>query len=313
MSSSSVGKPVLPSIGANTPVIVEDETLSAISAAKPASESLAASSTACPSVLAAPSMSLASSASESTTLTLPDVLSKLRGESSHADAEQLLQDIPVLQEWQCATRPSHKVRDAMMKLGTRWNVPQKTEGKKRSPSEVAKDMEESMLKKAKLVLTSNVSIPATQSASNLDVPATPTMSSPSSAAKPACNHQHSVATPTMSSSSSAAKPAANQQHVFPGDDNLDVLATPTMSCLSSAAKPATSQVHSFPVASESMTLNLPDLLSRLQGNSSQTDAQQLLQDIPVLEEWQRATNPSHKVRDAMMKLGAHWNVPQYAK
>ena len=98
MSSSSVGKPVLPSISANTPDIVDDETMSAISAAKP---------------------------DISTILTSPDVLSKLKGNSSHADADQLPQDLPVLQEWTCATRPSNKVRDAMMKqtvrgFRTRW-------------------------------------------------------------------------------------------------------------------------------------------------------------------------------------------------
>ena len=134
----------------------------ASSAAKPASESPAASSTACANVPADSSTSLAGSAakpatdqqqalsmaSESTTLTLADVFSKLEGNASNADAQQLLQDIPVLQEWKTATHPSNKVRDAMMKLASHWNVTQKAKGKKRTPCEVAKDMEDSMLKRA---------------------------------------------------------------------------------------------------------------------------------------------------------------------
>ena len=295
-ADQSVSKPAMQSDGNPEEASAPGSLLSmfsATSAAKPASESLRASSTACPSTLAAPSMSFASSAakpatgqlhsvavaSESMTLTLSDALSMLTANSSHVDAQQLLQDIPVLQEWQRATRPSNKVRDAMTKLGSHWNVPRNAEGKKRSPSEVARDMEESMLKRARLVLSSSVSKPATQSDNNQDVLVIPTMSSLSSAAKPATNQLHSVVTPTMSP-------------------------------LSSAAKPATNQLHSFPVASESMTLTLPDILSRLQGNSSQTDAQQLLQDIPVLQEWQRARNPGHKIRDAMLKLGTLWDVPR---
>ena len=154
---------------------------------------------------------------ESTTLTLADVFTKLlecrrsfKGESSlcphednfsNAAAQQLLQDIPVLQEWQRVTHPSHKVRDAMMKLASNWKVTQKAKGKKRSPCEVARDIEENMLKKAKLVLTNNVSKSSTQSENNFDEAATQTQASQSSTAKPVLNQLHFVTTPTMSSSS----------------------------------------------------------------------------------------------------------------
>ena len=74
----------------------------------------------------------------------------------------------------------------------------------------------------------------------------------------------------------------------------------------SAAKPATT-------LSESLSSSLPAVLSRLQGSSLQPESQQLLQDTPVLQEWQRATRPSHNVRGAMMKLGSHWGVAQKAK
>ena len=77
---------------------------------------------------------------------------------------------------------------------------------------------------------------------------------------------------------------------------------------SSAAKPARDQLDPSAPASESMNLTLPEAHSRLKGASLQTRAQQLLQDIPILEKWQRAQQPSHEVRDAMMKLGTQWNV-----
>ena len=105
-------------------------------------------------------------ASEGMTLTLPDVLSMLERESLQADAQQLLQDVAVLQEWQRARNPGNKVRDAMLKLGTFWDVPRKVAGKKRAPAEVAQEVEENMLKKAKKMLMDSVAQPATQSDSN---------------------------------------------------------------------------------------------------------------------------------------------------
>ena len=91
-------------------------------------------------------------ASERFTLTLPDVLSRLIGESLQAGARQLVQDVAVLQEWQRARRPSHKIRNAMLKLGTRWGVPGKALGERRPPAEVAQKIEENMLTKAKTIL-----------------------------------------------------------------------------------------------------------------------------------------------------------------
>ncbi len=85
-------------------------------------------------------------------LTLCDVESMLQGDSLPADTQELLQDILVLQEWQRAGQPSNQVRDAMCKLGPRWGVAQKVRGTKRPPAEVAQDLEEKMLKKAKTML-----------------------------------------------------------------------------------------------------------------------------------------------------------------
>ena len=76
----------------------------------------------------------------------------LTGESLQADARQLLQDIPLLQEWHRVRNPSNKVRDAMLKLGTLWDVPRQVEGMRRPPAEVAQEIEENMLKRAKKIL-----------------------------------------------------------------------------------------------------------------------------------------------------------------
>ena len=86
----------------------------------------------------------------------------LKGESLQADAGQLLQDIPVLQDWQRARNPGHKIRDAMLKLGTLWDVPRNVEGKKRPPAEVAQEIEENMLKKAEKILIGSAATPATR-------------------------------------------------------------------------------------------------------------------------------------------------------
>ena len=63
----------------------------------------------------------------------------------------MLEDIAVLQQWKETNNPSHEVRDAMAKLAPRWKVPQKENGKKRPPGEVARDIEESLLDKAKVM------------------------------------------------------------------------------------------------------------------------------------------------------------------
>ena len=54
----------------------------------------------------------------------------------------------------------------MLKLGTLWDVPRHVKGNKRPPAEVAKEVEENMLKKAKKMLIGSVAKPATQSDSN---------------------------------------------------------------------------------------------------------------------------------------------------
>ena len=93
-------------------------------------------------------------------------------------------------------------------------------------------------------------------------------------------------------------------------DTQSSAAKPEMQSTSTVAEPASSQLHCLGVASEITTLTLPNVLSKLQAVSSRADAQQLLQDIPVLQEWQCASRPSHKIRDAMMSLGTRWRIPQ---
>ena len=74
------------------------------------------------------------------------------GRCNEAHVRRFLFAVDTLQAWQSEARPSHKVRDAMTKLGSEWNVPQKTSGKKRAPADVAKDLERELLATARRLL-----------------------------------------------------------------------------------------------------------------------------------------------------------------
>ena len=69
-----------------------------------------------------------SSVAHPTASTLCDIIQevhtvapKLQGNEVKT-AQMLLDDIPILQKWKCVIKPSNEVRDAMLKLGSRWNV-----------------------------------------------------------------------------------------------------------------------------------------------------------------------------------------------
>ena len=59
--------------------------------------------------------------------------------------KKLLADVATLRAWQTEEPASNEKRDAMTKLGSKWNVPQKVAGKKRPPSEIAADLEREIL------------------------------------------------------------------------------------------------------------------------------------------------------------------------
>ena len=65
--------------------------------------------------------------------------------SEETRVKKLLSDVATLRAWQTEEHASHKIRDAMTKLGSEWNVPQKAAGKKRPPSEIAADLEREIL------------------------------------------------------------------------------------------------------------------------------------------------------------------------
>ena len=119
------------------------------SAAKPTAAAQPASTSA--AELAASSVegneAFAAAADGMSSLSLREVSSRLSSQPSEMLAQQLLVDIPILQEWQRTPNPSNKVRDAMMKLGSIWKVAHKSRGQKRRPAEVAKELEERMLEK----------------------------------------------------------------------------------------------------------------------------------------------------------------------
>ena len=133
-------------------------TFSSKSAAKPVMpEGSASSSTA----KSAPSqLQLSALASESETLTLHEVERKLSEDAMQEGAEELLQHARILQRWKRCKKASHKVRDEMLKLGSHWNVARKVNRKKRPVTEVAKDLEGAILKKARRMLQSSVAKPA---------------------------------------------------------------------------------------------------------------------------------------------------------
>ena len=65
--------------------------------------------------------------------------------SEETQVKKLLSDVATLRAWQTEEHASHKIRDAMTKLGSEWNVPQKAARKKRPPSEIAADLEREIL------------------------------------------------------------------------------------------------------------------------------------------------------------------------
>ena len=86
--------------------------------------------------------------------------------------------------------PSHEVRNAMMKLGSHWEVKRCNQGKKRPPAEVAQELDERMRKKARELLSSSGTKPSSQS--NLDgaESSTPEFLTPTgSLAKPASGNE----------------------------------------------------------------------------------------------------------------------------
>ena len=102
-------------------------------------------------------------ASESETLTLHEVARKLSEDAMQEGAEELLQDTRILQRWKQSKKASNQVRDDMLKLGSHWNVARYVNRNKRPVSEVAKDLEEAILKKARGMLQSSVEKPVRQS------------------------------------------------------------------------------------------------------------------------------------------------------
>ena len=140
-------------------------------------------------------------------------------------------------------------------------------------AEVAKDLEKQKLKRGQEMLTSSVAQAATESDSN------PAEASPPKFAK---------------TDASLDKPISMQ-------------AAP------SNASPARGDLDSFASLSHSANLTLPELRSRLEGNSSEPCVQVLLQQITTLEKWQGARTPSNEVRNAMLKLGTHFGVPRQEK
>ena len=79
------------------------------------------------------------------------MLPMLQHIEQETEAQELLEDVPKLRKWKEMSKPSHEVRDAMMKLGSRWEVKRYAQGKKRSPAEVAQELDERVCKNNKRI------------------------------------------------------------------------------------------------------------------------------------------------------------------
>jgi hypothetical protein len=100
--------------------------------------------------------------------------------AKQAGVKKLLSDTSTLREWQAAARPTNKQRDAMMKLGSDWHVPQKAHGKKRLPVQVAKNLEKEFIDAAQRLLENKTPFAMANPITNTSVSTDPF----SSAAKP---------------------------------------------------------------------------------------------------------------------------------
>ncbi len=89
-------------------------------------------------------------------MTITDLPDRFAHISHERRVKALLADSATLLAWQTQARTrkaTHEARDAMTKLGSSWNVPQKAIGKKRPTAEIAADLETEMLAYAKRLLT----------------------------------------------------------------------------------------------------------------------------------------------------------------
>ena len=78
-------------------------------------------------------------------MTLSTLCDIFADRSEETRVKQFLCDVATLRAWQSQAHPSNKIRDAMTKLGSKWNVPQKAARKKRAPQDLASDLEQEFL------------------------------------------------------------------------------------------------------------------------------------------------------------------------
>ena len=68
--------------------------------------------------------------------------------SSERRVKSLLSDVATLRAWQSDAHVSNAIRDSMTKLGSKWQVPQKTRGETRAPRDIAAELEHEFLASA---------------------------------------------------------------------------------------------------------------------------------------------------------------------
>ena len=107
---------------------------------------------------------LASSPERDLHMTISSLADIFAQRSEETRVKKLLSDVATLRAWQTEAHASHKIRDAMTKLGSEWNVPQKAAGQKRLPPEIAADLEREFLAFAERLWNKKIPFASTRSA-----------------------------------------------------------------------------------------------------------------------------------------------------
>jgi len=201
---------------------------------------------------------------------LKQLTDRLAHRSSEASVQKLLLDATILREWQLTTPATHQQRDAMLKLGSHWHVPQRANYKKRKPAEVARELEEKFIHAARQ-LAENETIFTRRAAKRT---------------------QEGDAKPTQEgdATSGAAKPTQ--------EDDAKCGAAKLL------------QDGDASASNMEPSMSVKKWTDRLAHRSSEASVKKLLSDATILRDWQLMTPATNQQRDAMMQLGRHWHVPQ---
>ena len=90
---------------------------------------------------------------------LSELRARLECKSSLPLVAEFLVNLRMFEEWRRTKRPSNEVRNAMLKVATKFGVPRKKEGWIRKAEDVAEDLEARMLSQGRTMLTDSAEKP----------------------------------------------------------------------------------------------------------------------------------------------------------